>query len=674
MIAEIVLLCAAAITGERVLNRKKKTFPLEKKTERTIDCITSDTLESDPEEKQPHKVGSAVRDQKEKLDHFTGISNVSFAVTAIGALLYPPLSILCVPAFLYMGYPVFKSTYNSIIRNKTINGDLISALFISGALITGNLFATSVSFWLYFNVLKALKHIEVTSKKSLTGPLTGMPEKVWIVIQGAEVEFPYASLEKGQTIAVSAGETVPADGLILEGKAIVDEHILTGESTPVEKKEGVRIFASTLMLSGKIFVRVENTGNETVAASMTKILDKTAKYRTRLQKKGESVVEMGTLPTLIISAVAYPIRGFGGMLSVLNAGFGYNMRLTAPLTMLNFMTLASANGILFKQGKTLDILKDIDTIVFDKNGALTITNPEIIDVHGLNGCSIDEIITLAASTEENLDHPIAVALRKEARQRNLGLFPVDSQKAYQSKGVSAVIDGALVRVGSRHFIESAGIIFPDSCNVICERNNSIGNRLVFVAVNDLISGVVELRSGLRPEIGRVVMELKKRDISLFVISSEHDFKMRYLSKDLELDGYFAEIQESQKRDLIDKLQNGGKTVLYVGDGLNDADAMKKAHVSVSLNGASDIMNDTAQVVMMNGSLDHLPYLFHISDELEKSLKTGYVLSIVPGVICVGAVFLFDFGLVSTAILYNMGLVAGLGNAMMPIVKEMQHIR
>ncbi len=254
-------------------------------------------------------------------------------------------------------------------------------------------------------------------------------------------------------IVVNTGEVVPVDGFVKEGMAMIDQHALTGESTPAEKGVGDRVFASTVMVAGKIYVEVEKAGNETASAKISQILNDTAGYKLTSQHKGERLADKAVIPTLALATVGMATLGPGGAVAILNSDFGTGIRMAAPLAMLSSLALCAHKGILVKDGRALELMNEVDTVLFDKTGTLTRERPEVGRVFACHGHDADSILRYAAAAEKKFAHPIAKAILHEAESRRLELPPIDDSRYQVGYGISVHVEGRTVRVGSARFME-----------------------------------------------------------------------------------------------------------------------------------------------------------------------------------------------------------------------------
>ena len=285
------------------------------------------------------------------------------------------------------------------LKEGRIGVGLIDVLTTVGPIATGHFFATSLSLSFYFFSRKLLIKTEDHSRKSLINVFGEKPSFVWIDSNGTEIEMPFETIQIGDVVIVHAGQSIPVDGNINRGHASIDERALTGESQPVEKGVGDPVLASTVVLEGKIYVNVEKAGQDTVAAQIGEILNQTADFKSQVLARSEKIVNQGATPTLAISALTLPFLGTQSALAVLFASFGYHMRIAGPLSVLNFLGIASENGILIKDGRSIELLSDVDTFVFDKTGTLTKEVPSIGKLYTCHGYSENKLLTVAAAAE-----------------------------------------------------------------------------------------------------------------------------------------------------------------------------------------------------------------------------------------------------------------------------------
>ncbi|MFK5976582.1 MAG: heavy metal translocating P-type ATPase [Sulfurovum sp.] len=579
-------------------------------------------------------------------------------LTIGGMFISPVLTLISIPGLIYLNLAFIKNAYLELFKEKKVGMATLDGILAILMLSLGYFFAIALFFTLYYISRNILLKTEDSSKKSLIDIWGEVPEKVWIEhSNGIDIEVNFDKLKIGDVVVVHAGETIPIDGIIQKGIGNVDQHILTGESQLSEKVAGDDVFASTILLSGKLSVIVNKTGTHTISSKIKNILNNTTDYKSTLQSKGEEVAAKSAVPTLLLGAVTLPILGISSATTILISSFGAQMRIVAPISVLNFLKIASENNILIKDGRALESLNKIDTVVFDKTGTLTQEQPSIQKIHTYHQETEDEILQYAAAAEYKQKHPIALAILEELKNRKLNLAKIDDANYNIGYGLKVKLGDKIVRVGSIRFMTMEEITIPPEVYILQDMIYDEGNSLVYVAINDDLSGAIELKATIRPEAKEIISDLHKRNMKVMIISGDHEKPTRQLAKELGIDDYFAETLPENKAQLIQELQQNGKSVCFIGDGINDSIALKQANVSISLLGASTIATDTAQVVFMDESLKRLPYLFDLSNRLSKNMKVGFTTSIIPGVVCVGGVYFFGMGVVAATIIYNIRIMA-----------------
>jgi len=613
---------------------------------------------------------SAPSEQEQQTNRLIALSGVTMGLATIGSYLFPPLLIPTIALGVYLMLPMYKMTFKSLIQERKIKLDLLGSLYLTGFWLAGYYIFAGFAYLLYFVGVKVVYQMEGRSRENLTNLFGQQPRFVWQRVEGVEVQTPLSALQVGDVVVVNAGEPLPVDGVIIEGLGSVDQHLLTGESQPVEKETGDTVFASTLLLSGRLFIQVEKTGQNTLTAQIGEVLKQTASYQTETELKGQELADKTVLPNLAASLLALPVVGLRGAVAVLGAGFGMNMRLVSLLGTMNYLTIASRHNILVKDGRALERLKEVDTIVFDKTGTLTLEQPHVAQLHVVQtGLSEDELLTYAATAEYRQPHPIAQAILAEAKKRKIPAMEIEEASYEVGYGIQVWIKGKRIRVGSSRFITQEGVTIPPEIETLQATCQAQGFALVLVAIDEQVVGALELHATIRPEAKRVIQALRKRHLSLAIISGDQEEPTQKLASELGIESYFANTLPENKALLIKQLQEKGRVVCFIGDGINDAIALKQADVSISLRGATTIATDTAQVVLMDQSLNRLDYLLELAHQFDHTLRTGFLTTIVPGVICIGGVFVAGFGMIAAEILFQVGFFSGLGVAMRPLLSK-----
>lgn len=593
-------------------------------------------------------------------------SATGLGLAAVGMFLYSPFAFLSIPFTLYASVDVLREAKDALVEERRLRHSILDATVILSALASHYYVASALASLTYYTGHKLMVLTEDNAQEMVRTMVGTQTRTVWRLVDSTEVETPFEELAVGDIVIVSAGETIGVDGLIAQGMASVDQHMLSGESRPVEKAPGDPAYAGTLVLAGRLHIQVERTGSDTVAAQIGEILRRTADYKSSMQAKSEELSDRSVVPTLGLSGLTWAVLGPSSAVAVIGANYAEILRVVSPLSMLNFLTQAAHRGILIKDGRALELCTQIDTIVFDKTGTLTLEQPHVAHLYTWHERNAAELLTLAAAAEVRQSHPIAKAIVQAAQEQQL-LLPMIEEARYElGYGLKVSIDAQTVHVGSLRFMHLEGIPVTPEIYALQELGHEQGSTFVYVAVDGRLDGAIELQATIRPEAKQVIQQLKQRKIEMYIISGDHKEPTRRLAMELGIDNYFAEVLPEEKANLVGRLQAEGRFVCFVGDGINDAIALKKAHTSISLRGASTAATDTAQIILTDESLQELDTVFTLAQRFAANQRIGYLTTFGPGLFCLGGVFFFKFQILSAMVWYNFSLIAGLTNALLPV--------
>jgi len=604
-------LLAAGVHGYRARKRRKKLPWLYAKTP------GHQPWRSNAAGLVAHVHASHAADQA--LNRHLAVCAASATLATVGVLVYPPVGLLSVPGIIYVAVPIVHETYRELQDEGKVSMTMVYSMMILGSLALGRYVAMSLAAGLRLFSQKLLLRTEDRSRQSLIHVLGEQPRYVWLLREQREIHMPLEALQVGDIVVVRAGETVPVDGTIAEGMASIDQRVLTGESQPVERGIGDQVFASTTVLSGKIGISVEKAGQDTAAAQIAEVLNRTADFRSSVQLWAQTISDKSALLVLTLSAVTLPFFGPVSALSLLYASFGYDLRITAPLSALNFLRLASRRGVLIKDGRALEVLHNVDIIIFDKTGTLTLEQPRVGKIYACCGLSANAVLTYAAAAEYRQTHPIARAILQEAARRHIHVPGLDEATYAIGYGIRVHVANHTVRVGSARFMELEHIPIPPDLQTLQHQGQAQGYSYVYVALGERLGGVIELHATVRPEARGILQALQQRHLELYVISGDQEEPTRKLAHELGLAHYVANALPENKAALIERLQSEGKKVCFVGDGINDAIALKQADVSLSLRGAATVATDTAQMILMDQTLHRLDQVFELARQLKANM-------------------------------------------------------
>jgi len=606
-------------------------------------------------------------DENKKNQHYVAMSGVSVGF-ATARIFCPLLTLPTILVFTYTAIPYLRQTEKSVLKDKKVDGYVLYSIADMMMLGLGAYATASVGIGLLHLSKYILSNAKDRFKRQLIDVFSQQPEKVWVIKNGVEIQVSIDQVKENDILVVAAGDIIPVDGTVIDGVAAVDQKVLTGESQPVDKMVDARVFASTMVLSGQIHICMEKSGQETVVAKIGEIINQSIDFNGNKELKGEKWADTFTTPTLALALLSWPFLGPVGVVGILYCHIANTIRVVAPLSTLRYLNTAMENGILVKDGHALEELTNIDTIIFDKTGTLTQEIPEVGEIILCgNRYTRNDILFFAATAEQKSIHPIAKAILRKAEDKQMVLPKIEDSSYDVGYGISVEVDGKIIQVGSIRFMQMKAIKIPKTMQDKMDRALAMGYSVIMLAIDSKLEGILEIHTIVRPEAKKAVQVLRERGIKcIAIVSGDHEAPTRVLANSLGMDNYFYDILPEEKAEIVERLQKEGKKVAVVGDGVNDVIAMEKADISISLSGASTIATDVAQVILMDGSLMHIPDLIELSRGLDENLSRSLILNIIPNIIALNGVLFFRFGMLTTMLVSQSPLVLGTVNALFPV--------
>ena len=588
-----------------------------------------------------------------------------------GTVAGAPLIVLAsIPLNFYASTELFKAAYHKLVKEKRTSANLVDSVY-TFATVAGGFNVQLSAERMAFNVGdRLLYEAESRTYEQLATLYEGQHMLVHKVTDEGLFQIPIEDVQAGDTLRIGMGEFIAVDGKVIRGTASVDQRMLTGESQPVEKTVDQEVMSATMVLAGEIDIEVLRSGGDTIAAQITKTLENTTSYESRIQTDMLRLFDRISLPLIVAGVVSFPIFGMSGLVVALGSNFTEVIRNAAPLTMMSYLSLASQMQVLVKDARSFELLNEVNTVVFDKTGTLTLEEPTVWRVYTANGLTEQEVLRLAGAIELNQTHPIARAIVQAAEQQQLELPPIEYGDYELGYGIAARIENGDVKVGSRRFMEQTAVEITSEFSQIETECYARGQTIIYVALNDRLIGAIELSAVLRPEALEVINSLKERGIEVHIMSGDHEEPTRRLAQQLGVDNYHAEVLPHEKANEVEKLQAQGKVVAFVGDGINDAIALKTAHVSFSMRGATALATDTAQVVLLDQDLKHILSMLDMAKEFKKRMRNNVLLSVVPSIISAGGLFVAPALAVSIQnVFFTSSFAAGVMNSTFPVMKN-----
>lgn len=614
-------------------------------------------IEEDDTEKRTtvEPLRGAVADQTDEERQFRYVTTSAAAMGLFAARSFLPGGLfLGMATYLYSAIPYMKNVEKSLLRDRKINVDVL--FFTADALTFGtqNYFTAAFGLYLIHTGKFMVERAKDDSAQIVRHLFKELPKTVWVRYGDVEIEIPLEEVKADDLLIVNSGGVIPVDGVIREGAAQIDQQALTGEAQPAEKKEGDCVFANTIVMAGKIVIQVNTSGEETTSAQIADTLLKSVSHKSGVQLMGEKWADQMTFPMFVSSLAALPFIGPASTAVFINSHIGVRIKLYAPLTTLRHISEASMDGVLVKDGRALEQLCLIDTMLFDKTGTLTTGQPEVKSVTARGRHTEDKILAYAAAAECKQTHPIARAILEKARQKGISLPDIEDAQYHMGYGISVQLEGKRILVGSDRYLEQEGIKVPKV--VLRQQETALvsGNIFVLVGVDRYVGGFIELQPQIRPGTREMISRLRALGVNhLGIVSGDHQSPTRKLAGELGMDTCYYNILPEDKAKIVEDLQTEGRTVCFMGDGINDSIALKKANVSISVSGANSIAQDMADIVFMDGTLNHLVDTVELSKRLDINLRRSLALCLIPGMLNFAGAFILNFKIM-TSLLINSG--------------------
>ncbi|QLE55642.1 heavy metal translocating P-type ATPase [Nostoc sp. TCL26-01] len=565
--------------------------------------------------------------------------------------------------------PVFKRALEGIVSERKLTIDFLDFLAIAITTVQGQFLTPSLMLSLIEIGENIRDRTARSSKMQTLDLLSSLGQFVWVERDGDKQQIPIQQVQPGDTVIVYPGEQVPVDGSILKGKALLDEQKLTGESVPILKTKGQAVFASTLVREGRVYILVERVGNDTRAGQSIKLMQEAPVHDTRMENYATKIAERAVVPTILLGAAVFaatrnPIRAA----SVLTLDFATGIRVSVPTTVLAALSYAARQGILIRSGRALERLAEVDTIVFDKTGTLTQGEVAVIGVDSYNpDISSDRILALAAAAEQRLTHPVAEAVIRYAEAQKVAI-PSRSKWDYQlGLGVKAEIDGETVYVGSERFLRQQNVDMA-----ALNGNGQKATSVIYVASNGQLQGKIRYSDILRPESKEVISQLMTVEgVEVHMLTGDNKRTATAVAADLGIapQHTHAEAFPEQKATVVRGLHEQGKTVAFVGDGINDSPALAYADVSVSFAHGSEIARETADVVLMQNDLHGILEAIAIARQAKSLIHQNTGIVAIPNLGALVVAVLFGLNPLAATVVNNGSTIVAGVNGLRPILKH-----
>lgn len=571
---------------------------------------------------------------------------------------------LFLPAPIRAAYTVWRSIafvwkgVRCLLRRR-LEVEVLDALSIGVSVLRGD-FSTAGSVMFLLNLGSLLE--EWTRKKSLDDLARSMAlnvDKVWVRSQGTEVLLPLTKVQPGDEIVVRSGNMVPLDGTVIEGEAMVNQAALTGESMPVRKAKGATVYAGTVVEEGECVFLAKAAGGANRYDKIVAMIEESEKLKSSTENRALELADKLVPWCLAGTVVTYALTcNVTRAISILMVDFSCALKLSMPLAVLSAMRECGTAHITVKGGKYLEALAKADTIVFDKTGTLTRATPQVVDIIPFSNSEKDDVLRLAACLEEHFPHSMANAVVRAAREQGLAHEEMHSEVEYiVAHGIASRVGGERVVIGSYHFVfEDEHCIVPADEQEKFDQMPAEYSHLYMAASGQLV-GVICIADPLRPEAASVLRQLHKLGIRNTVMMTGDSYRTaEAIARQVGVDQFFAEVLPEDKANFVQKAKAEGRTVVMIGDGINDSPALSAADIGIAIHSGAAIAREIADVTIKADSLEELVTLKTIANALQHRVSSNYrfVLSFNSTLIVLGALGILQPA--ASAMLHNLSTI------------------
>lgn len=556
--------------------------------------------------------------------------------------------IIATPVQFIIGFRFYKNAFYAL-RAKSANMDVLIAMGTSAAYFFSvyNVFFQEIMPGmamkdLYFEAAAVIitlvllgKYLEAVAKGKTSEAikkLMGLQAKTARVIRdGQEADIPVEEVEVEDIIVVRPGEKVPVDGKIIEGLSSLDESMLTGESLPVEKKAGDSVIGATINKFGTFKFQATKIGKDTALSQIIKMVEDAQGSKAPIQKIADQVSGVFVPVVIGIALLTFLIRYFGidhgenitlalvSAVSVLVIACPCALGLATPTAIMVGTGKGAENGILIKGGEHLEMAYKINAVVLDKTGTITKGQPAVTDIISLDGTVSSEILKLAAVAEKNSEHPLGVAIYEKGKADFEAVLDPEKFEAIPGRGVSAVIDGANVYLGTRKLMLENNIKI-NAVESIVARLEEEGKTAMLMAVNNMLRGVIAVADTVKENSQDAISDLQQMGIKVYMITGDNKRTAQAIAQQVGIDNVLAEVLPEKKAEEVEKLKKAGMVVAMVGDGINDAPALATADVGMAIGTGTDVAMEAADITLMRGDLRSIPMAIRLSRKTIRKIR------------------------------------------------------
>lgn len=566
------------------------------------------------------------------------------------------------------GIPILYGALTALFCEKTISSELLVSTAIVASVAIGEIFAAGeIAFIMAIGEI--LEDITVNrAKKGISQLIKLSPQQGRKIIKENEKTtekiVPIEEIYKDDILRVLPGEMIPVDGKIIFGNSSVDQSIMTGESLPIDKTIGDEVFCGTVNCDGSIDIIATKIGEDSSLQKLIRMVKEAEENKAPMQRIVDKWAGWLVPAALIIAVAAYFITSdIIRAVTVLVVFCPCALALATPTSIMAAVGQAAKNGVLIKSGEALEKMGKVNCIAFDKTGTLTFGKLKISDIITTSSATENELLKLACSSEKRSEHPLGKAIVEHGKKQNVEFLEMEDFKMIPGKGIVAKIENNEIYCGNSRFLQEQGIILDENIESILENLRKQGKVSILVGKNRECIGIIALSDTIRPTAKEMVIKLKNMGTRVVLLTGDHKQTADYFAEEVGIENVYSELLPAEKVTYIKKLEEDGNKVCMIGDGVNDAPALKTADVGVSMASmGTDIAVEASDIALMGDNIEKIPYLKKLSTATIKTIKFNITASMV---INLAAIILSVMGLlnpITGALVHNVGSVLVVLNA------------
>ena len=483
------------------------------------------------------------------------------------------------------------------------------------------------------------KYLESKSKgrtsEAITKLLNLAPKKVHVLRNDTEVEVPAEEVVSGDILVLRPGEAAAVDGVIVEGHSAFDESAITGESIPVEKKEGDTVVSASLNKSGLIHMRATKVGQDTTLSQIIRLVEEASASKAPIAKMADKIAGVFVPVVICIALATFFIWLLAGAsfefamscgIAVLVISCPCALGLATPVAIMVGTGKGAENGILIKSGEALEMAHLVDTVVLDKTGTITEGKPRVTNVYAYEGMEPKQLLALAGALEKGSEHPLAQAILEQCEEDGLICAPVQNFEAVFGHGIKGTVEGVEYFAGNEAMVQSLGLFLPKPVSGKLQEFATQGKTpLIFGKmeqgdIKGTILGIIAVADVIKESSPEAIQKLKDYHIHVVMLTGDHEQTAKAIQKQVGVDEVIAQVLPNQKEEKIAQLQSAGHKVAMVGDGINDAPALARADVGIAIGAGTDVALESADVVLMRSDLMDMAGVIHLSHKVIRNIK------------------------------------------------------